>query len=282
MSVLAPLSFSTRVQLTASTQTWTVPTGVTVGWFTHCGSGGAGGGGTAAAGNAGNGGNGAQLVYKRRVPLTPADVLTITCPVAATGVNGANGNNGVDSTVTSGNSTFVISRAVGARGGMYVSNLTASAGASPNNFGARTNFQDNFYNLADGQIFPETLGGTCSKAGSAYDDLPAYQNASGTASFSFQAAVTATSSDTGLQSCGQSGPFGIGGVCANFAGYTTNAISGKTLCAAGGAAIGNAVWAGAGGAPTNCAATDYGCGGGGAQTAVAGANGGPGFCEILY
>lgn len=280
MSVLAALQFTKRVEFLASTQTWTVPVGVVQVWATHIGSGGAGGGGTASAANSGNGANGSQIVYRRRLPSTPGDVWTITCPIAATGVNGATGNAGVDSTITVGG--LVISRAIGGAAGLFGGSSQLDT-PFPQTYGTKVNFNDVLYNIADGQIYPGGIGGSWSHQGNRYDDLPAFQNSSGTADMASIGALTNQSiNSVGYQLCGQGTPFGSAGLCANFGNIAGTATGGTRWGAGGGSSWGGGAWSFATGTPANCAATDYGSGGPGAYSAVAGGNGGPGYCLLEY
>lgn len=115
--VIPPLSSNSagpQKQIFTANGTFTIPA-VSLAKLTVTGGGGAGGGGTAAANTSGSGGGSGGTAIKWLSGLTPGNTLTVVVGSGGAGVNGAPGNAGVASAVSSG--TQVIATVTGNPGG---------------------------------------------------------------------------------------------------------------------------------------------------------------------
>ena len=123
-----------QITFTASVNTWTVPTAVTmIELFLVAPGGGGGGGAIVAANGSGGGGGGGQVVPWIPVTVTPGQVLTIQLGVAGTGGGSATAGNAGTSASVTGSSPTVSVVALGGKGGG--SGGTATVGGTGGNYG---------------------------------------------------------------------------------------------------------------------------------------------------
>lgn len=109
------VSVGPKFQQFTANGTFTIPNGVTSIKATVIGGGGAGGGSTNV--NNGGGGGAAAAAIKWLSGLTPGNTLAVTVGASGTGVNGASGNSGTASSISSGTQIIATVTANGGGGG---------------------------------------------------------------------------------------------------------------------------------------------------------------------
>lgn len=111
-----------------SSGTFTIPANVTSVKVTVIGAGGAGGGSTVATSGGGGGSGGNTIKYL--TGLTPGNTLAVTVGTGGTGVSGAGGNAGGNSTVASGTQTITSIIANGGGGGSVAAGVGVGGGGA--------------------------------------------------------------------------------------------------------------------------------------------------------